>query len=75
VVGRGKIGGQGCRGRAAGTPHAVQTSWLANGRIAVTNNSRKYSWDVEVDALVRVIFTPDSFAKDGDAAKEGDLLV
>ncbi len=54
---------------------AVQMLWLANGRIAVTNDSPNYSWDVEVDAVVRVIFPLDGFVKDGNAAKEGDLLV
>jgi hypothetical protein len=53
----------------------VQTLWLANGKIAVTNDSPKYSWDMEVDAVSRVIFTPDGFVKDGNTAKEGDLLV
>ncbi len=54
---------------------AVQTSWLADGGIAVTNNSLNYSWDVEVDAVMRVIFMPEGFVKDGDATKKGDVLV
>ncbi len=48
----------------------VQMSWLANSGIVVTNNLPKYSWEVEVDAVVRVIFTPDGFVKDGNATKE-----
>ncbi len=53
---------------------AEQTSWLANSGIAVTDNSPNYSWAVEVDTVVRVIFMLDSFVKDGDAAKEGDAV-
>ena len=53
---------------------AEQTSWLADGGIAVTDDSSKYSWDVEVDAVVRAIFTPDGFVMDGDVANEGDAV-
>lgn len=53
---------------------AEQTSWLADGGIAVTDDSSKYSWDVEVDAVVKAIFTSDGFVKEGDVAKEGDAV-
>ncbi|KAL3816239.1 hypothetical protein ACHAXA_002185, partial [Cyclostephanos tholiformis] len=53
---------------------AEQTSWLADRGIAVTDDSSKYSWEVEVEAVVRAIFTSDGFVKDGDVAKEGDAV-
>ena len=53
---------------------AEQTSWLADGGIAVTDDSSKYSWDVEVDAVVKAIFTSDGFVKDGDVVNEGDAV-
>mmetsp|Transcript_3833 Transcript_3833/g.8538 ORF Transcript_3833/g.8538 Transcript_3833/m.8538 type:complete len:1081 (+) Transcript_3833:102-3344(+) len=53
---------------------AEQTAWLADEGIAVTDDSFKYQWDEDVDAVVKAIFTSDGFLKDGEKAKEGDMV-
>ncbi|KAL7463937.1 hypothetical protein ACHAXS_004288 [Conticribra weissflogii] len=53
---------------------AEQTAWLADEGIAVTDDSFKYQWDEEVDAVVKAIFTSDGFLKEGEEAKEGDTV-
>jgi alanyl-tRNA synthetase len=53
---------------------AEQTSWLAESCIDITDDSSKYDRDVEVEAVVKAIFTFDGFIKNSDKADEGSVV-
>jgi alanyl-tRNA synthetase len=51
---------------------AEQTAWLANNDIAITDDSTKYEWDLELTSSVTAIYTEDGFLEAGAKAGPGD---
>lgn len=53
---------------------AEQTSWLANNNVAITNDSYKYEWDIDLPTTVTAIYTENGFLKSNEVAKPGDAV-
>ncbi len=51
---------------------AEQTAWLADNSIAITDDSPKFDWDIDLSASVTAIFTEDGFLDADATAKPGD---